>query len=148
MPSRASAAAVKLAEIVPPSMITPRSRRLSAALQGNTSLVPDDPDATEQQTQAAPADEYLLQQTETARYHLEGKTDQQLIGMTPEGPQYRAPMEMNRRLKAATEKLTTEIVTFRESSDAAARKLSLLTNVLIVFTAALVVLTIILAAKP
>jgi hypothetical protein len=63
-------------------------------------------------------------------------------------------MEMNRRLKEATGKLTGELVTFRESSDVAARKLWRLTNVLIGFTAALVALTaalviliIILAAK-
>ncbi len=111
---------------------------------GNTSLVNDDPDTTEQKTQreTAPADENLRQKTETARYHLEGKTDHELIGMTPEGAQNRAPVEMNRRLKAAIEKLTTELVTFRVSSDNAARKLWWLTIVLICFTAALVALTV------
>lgn len=59
-------------------------------------------------------------------------------------------MEMNRRLKDAVEKLTGEIVAFRESaiaaaekSDVAAGKLTTLTRWLIIFTAALVILTVV-----
>jgi hypothetical protein len=50
-------------------------------------------------------------------------------------------IKMNRRLKVAIEQLTGELVTFRQSSDAASGKLSRLTNVLIGFTTVLVVLT-------
>ena len=81
-------------------------------------------------------------------------SDAELVGRAPGFPGPHYEMEMNRRLKGATEKLTAELVTFRESSDVAARKLWRLTNVLIGFTAALValtvallILTIILAAK-
>jgi hypothetical protein len=79
---------------------------------------------------------------------------EELTGRAPGFPGPHHEMELNRRLKTAIEKLTTELVTFRRSSDVAARKLSRLTNVLIDFTAALValtvalvVLTIIVAAK-
>jgi hypothetical protein len=81
-------------------------------------------------------------------------SDEELIGSAPGLPGPHHEMELNRRLKAAIGKLTVELVSFRESSDAAARKLWRLTNVLIGFTAALValtvalvILTIILAAK-
>lgn len=80
--------------------------------------------------------------------------DEELIGRAPGFPGPHYEMEMSRRLKTAIENLTTELVTFRESSDKAARKLSRLTNILIAFTAvlvaltvALVVLTIMVAAK-
>jgi hypothetical protein len=53
---------------------------------------------------------------------------------------------MQRRLKDATEPLTAEITAFRTSSDAAARKVERLTNWLIWFTAALVILTLALVA--
>jgi len=59
-------------------------------------------------------------------------------------------MEMQRRLKSAVLDLTAELVTFRESSEAAARKadeaagrLMRLTGWLIAFTVALVVLTVV-----
>jgi hypothetical protein len=59
-------------------------------------------------------------------------------------------MEMNRRLKDAIEKLTGEIVTFRESAiasaekaDVTAGKLTTLTRWLIGFTAVLVILTVV-----
>jgi hypothetical protein len=73
---------------------------------------------------------------------LSKSSDVELIGRAPDFPGPHHEMEMNRRLKAAIEKLTTELVTFRKSSDVAARKLSRLTNVLISFTAALVALTV------
>jgi hypothetical protein len=81
-------------------------------------------------------------------------SDEELVGRAPGSPGPHYEMEMNSQLKAATENLTAEPVTFRESSDMAAPKLWRLTNVLIGFTAALValtaglvILTIILAAK-
>lgn len=58
-------------------------------------------------------------------------------------------LEMQRRLKVATKKLTDELVTFRQSAEAAARrsetsavKLERLTRWLIGFTVALVALTV------
>ncbi len=75
-------------------------------------------------------------------HELSKLSDEELIGRAPGFPGPHHEMEMNRRLKAAIEKLTTELVTFRKSSDVAARKLSRLTNVLISFTATLVALTV------
>jgi hypothetical protein len=69
-------------------------------------------------------------------------SDAELLARAPGLPGPHHEMEMNRRLKAAVEKLTVELVAFRGSSDAAARKLWRLTNVLIGFTAALVALTV------
>jgi hypothetical protein len=69
-------------------------------------------------------------------------SDEELIGRAPGFPGPHHEMEMNRRLKMTIEKLTTELVAFRESSDQAARKLGRLTNILIGFTAALVALTV------
>jgi hypothetical protein len=74
-------------------------------------------------------------------------SDEELIGQAPGFPGPHHEMEMNRRLKVAIERLTGELVTFRKSADAAASKLSRLTNVLIGFTAVLVVLTILIAAE-
>jgi hypothetical protein len=54
---------------------------------------------------------------------------------------------MQRRLKDATERLTAETIRARESSDRAARRLVWLTVVLVVFTAALVALTVVLAVR-
>jgi hypothetical protein len=73
-----------------------------------------------------------------------------------EQPRFELGLEMQRRLKVATERLTTELVMFRESaqtaasrSEAAARRseesaarLERLTRWLIGFTVALVVLTV------
>jgi hypothetical protein len=69
-------------------------------------------------------------------------SDDELIGRAPGSPGPHHELEMNRRLKGAIEKLTTELITFRQSSDLAARKLWRLTNVLIGFTVALVALTV------
>lgn len=68
-------------------------------------------------------------------------SDKELTGRAPGFPGPHHEMEMNRRLKVAIQRLTGELVKFRESSDAASRKLSRLTNVLIGFIAALVILT-------
>lgn len=72
-----------------------------------------------------------------------------IIQMPPEGsPKHE--MEMQRRLKDAVEALTGELVTFRQSSeaaaekaDAAAGKLTTLTGWLIGFTIELVILTVV-----
>jgi hypothetical protein len=69
-------------------------------------------------------------------------SDEELVGRAPGFPGPHYEMEMNRRLKEATEKLAGELVAFRQSSDVAARKLWRLTNVLVSFTAALVALTV------
>jgi hypothetical protein len=104
--------------------------------------VSDESDESGQQARAThPADEYLEQRTETARYHLEGLTDWQLIGLTQEGAQYRAPMEMARRLKDSINDLRGEMVDFKTSSNRWAKRLFCLTVVLIVATVALVFLT-------
>jgi len=53
-------------------------------------------------------------------------------------------MELQRRLRVAVQELTAQIVTFRKSSDAAAKRLEWLTYVLVLMTAVLVALTVIL----
>lgn len=84
-------------------------------------------------------------------------SDEDLIAVTPANTSLSRPlpqMEMDRRLKNAVEALTGELVTFRESSDAAAGKLERLTRwligftiVLVILTLAVVLLTAVLAAK-
>lgn len=76
-------------------------------------------------------------------------SDTDLVTVTPASTSLSRPlpqMEMQRRLKAATETLTAETIRSRESSDSAARKLERLTRWLIWFTAALVLLTLALVA--
>jgi hypothetical protein len=72
---------------------------------------------------------------------LEKKTDAELIGSAPGFPGPHHEMEMQRRLKTSVAVLTAEIVAFRKASDAAARKVSRLTQVLVGATAVLVILT-------
>jgi hypothetical protein len=78
---------------------------------------------------------------EQAQSDRERLSDQKLI-MTAGDPGN--AMELQRRLKVAVETLTTELVAFRASSDAASRKLVRLTNWLIGFTVGLVLLTLVL----
>lgn len=79
-------------------------------------------------------------QVEHARY-LGELTDQEVIAWQPGPYDDRHLMEMNRRLKSATETLTDELRGFRSSSDAAADKLAVLTKVIIGLTVVLVILT-------
>ena len=73
--------------------------------------------------------------------------DAELIAQAPGIPSPSHEMEMNRRLKAAIGDLTGEIVTFRESSDRASRRIFWLTVGIAVLTAALVALTVVLALR-
>lgn len=66
----------------------------------------------------------------------------ELIAFHHAGPQdMRGPMEMNGRLIAAIDKLTLELVSFRESSDAASKLLKRYTITLMVLTVLIVALT-------
>ncbi len=93
-----------------------------------------------QRARAQELQETKIRQLQHAE-QLSQLSDGRLIGQAPGFPGPHHETEMNRRLKGAIERLTGEFVSFRESSDAAAGKLSRLTNVLIGFTAVLVILT-------
>jgi hypothetical protein len=80
------------------------------------------------------------QAVERARY-LQDLPDEEVIAHQPGPSDDRHLMEMIRRLKDVDADLKDEIVTFRTSSDTAARKLAVLTYVIIVLTVALVFLT-------
>jgi hypothetical protein len=68
--------------------------------------------------------------------------DADLIARAPGFPGPAYEMEMQRRLKVAIIELTSELVSFRTSSDAAASRLERLTRWLVRFTIALTVLTV------
>jgi hypothetical protein len=102
----------------------------------------DDPGTAEAEAEAEQQRAVRRQQAEWAQLQTEGLTDWELIGTAASNPAARNPMEMNRRLKVATERLTAELVAFSKSSDAAAGKLARLTRVIISLTVALVVLTV------
>ena len=73
--------------------------------------------------------------------HLQSLTDEELVASAKGFPAPHEPMEMDRRLKEAVVTLTAELIAFRKSSDAAARKLSNSTRVLVAATVVLVLLT-------
>jgi hypothetical protein len=68
--------------------------------------------------------------------------DTDLIARAPGFPGPAYEMEMQRRLKVAITELTSELVSFRMASDAAASRLERLTRWLVRFTVALTVLTV------
>jgi len=78
---------------------------------------------------------------------LANLSDAELIATSPSIQNVTHQMEMDRRLKVAIVDLTTETIAARQSSDKAARRLAWLTIVLVVLTAALVGLTVVLAAR-
>ncbi len=107
----------------------------------------DEKENLRERARAIPADPNLLERTAIARLYLEGKTDWELIGMTPVGGQYRAPMEMSRRLMDAIGLLRHDLSALKASSDKWARKLFWLTVALMVLTVCLVVLSCALLAR-
>ena len=74
-------------------------------------------------------------------------SDADLIATMPGLLDETHPMEMQRRLKVAVERLTAEVITSRESADGLARRVVWLTAILVVLTAALVALTVVLAVR-
>jgi hypothetical protein len=94
-----------------------------------------------------PADQYLTEKTKIARQHLEAKSEWELIGMTPQGPEYRAPMEMARRLKESIDSLRGELTAFKGSSDNWAKRLFWLTWMLVALTIVIAVLSGVLLAQ-
>jgi len=77
---------------------------------------------------------------------IDDLSDTELMEMLPHAPGVSDPhieMEMQRRLKGAIFSLIREIVEFRESSEAADKRLARQTSTLIFFTYVLMVLTIV-----
>jgi hypothetical protein len=94
-----------------------------------------------------PADANLREDTRIARAHLEGKREWELIGMTPKGAVYRAPMELGRRLMVLIKDLREELHGFKTPSEAWAKRLAWLTVILIVLSVALIIATCLLLAN-
>jgi hypothetical protein len=82
----------------------------------------------------------------TAR-EREDVPDAELIATAPGVPNVTHQMEMDRRLKAAIEDLTGEVVTSRKSADRLARRVVWASWVLVALTVVLVALTVVLAVK-
>lgn len=74
-------------------------------------------------------------------------SDAELIATTPGIPNESHQMEMTRRLKVATERLTDVTVTASESADRASSRVLWLNVFLVLLTAALVALTVVLAVR-
>jgi len=90
----------------------------------------------------------IQSQENTAQYisMIDDLSDTELMEMLPHAPGVSDPhieMEMQRRLKGAIFSLIREIVEFRESSEAADKRLARQTSTLIFFTYVLMVLTIV-----